>query len=139
MNYGVLCPTTLLKQTLDAILHFLFPILCQLQISMFLGCLTVFSHRSIFHPSSSVLSFIISTELAKSTRKQFRYTAFSSRREKERSILKMVRWAVDVNTKKPITKCKLSKMKRRNLHCFSLLAIQIKTSQNRNEISKQEG
>lgn len=56
------------------------------------GCLAIFSQRSISLPSSSeVLAFIISTELAKSTGKQFRHTAVSSDREKRKDILKVVR------------------------------------------------
>lgn len=79
------------------------------------GCLAVFSHRSIFPVSSSDLSFIISTELAKSTRKQFRYTAILSGGEKEKDILKTVRWRVMEKLKAYSKVLSTQKRKRRDL------------------------
>lgn len=124
MNYRVLGPTMLLKKTLDAILHFLLPILRQLQISLFLGLSHSLSHRSVFLPSSSIVSFVsfmISTELAKKHQEAIQiHCLFIKWGKKGNFEDDEMEGRGDVNTKS--LKCKLSKTKR-NLHCsfFPLL------------------
>lgn len=98
------------------------------------GCLAVFFYRSIFLASRSNLSFIISTELAKSSRKQFRYTSISSGVEKEKDILKTVRWGVMLKLKSLFRSVKHSKKEKKETPL--LFSSPIKRRLNMNKSSK---